>query len=89
MKEWLTAKKIEVLGPWQGNCPDLNPIENLWYILKREVAKHYPTSVEDLKQIIRQVWCREITQEYTKKLVNSMRKRLQEVMKNKGYNIEC
>ena len=88
VKEWLTAKKIEVLGPWPGNSPDLNPIDNLWYILKREVAKHHPTSLEDLKQIIRQVWCREITQEFSKKLVNSMPKRLQEVIKNNGYHIK-
>uniref|UniRef100_A0A8C7K991 Tc1-like transposase DDE domain-containing protein n=1 Tax=Oncorhynchus kisutch TaxID=8019 RepID=A0A8C7K991_ONCKI len=27
--KWLREQNINILGPWPGNSPDLNPIENL------------------------------------------------------------
>ena len=35
VKDYLTAERIKVLD-WLGNSPDLNPIENLWSILKNK-----------------------------------------------------
>uniref|UniRef100_A0A4W5JVL6 small monomeric GTPase n=1 Tax=Hucho hucho TaxID=62062 RepID=A0A4W5JVL6_9TELE len=29
--KWLGEQNIDILGPWPGNSPDLNPIENLCY----------------------------------------------------------
>lgn len=28
ISKWLWEQSIKILGPWPGNCPDLNPIEN-------------------------------------------------------------
>jgi len=33
-KQWQTQNDIELLGPWRGNFPDLNPVENSWSLLK-------------------------------------------------------
>jgi len=67
-----------------GNSPDLNPIENLWVILKRKVAARNPTSASDLKEAIKHVWCDEITQELCQKLVHSMPDRISAVLRNRG-----
>ncbi|GFU94223.1 transposable element Tc1 transposase [Trichonephila clavipes] len=65
--------------------PDLNVLENLWSQLKKSVHKHTITSKEDLKNVLKEEWTK-ITVETTKKLVESMPKRLQAVIKAKGFS---
>ena len=84
VKKWLGEAGIEILGPWPGNFPDLNPIESCWVLLKQKVAAHNPTSLSDLKQAIKQVWMNEISVNYCKKLCLSMPERIDGVLKNRG-----
>ena len=81
---WLRQQRIEILGPWPGNSPDLNPIENCWKILKDKVAKLHPTSSDDLRQKVMEVWTQEINPEFCLKLVSSMPTRIKAVLKAKG-----
>ena len=43
VKKFLGEKNIRRLD-WPGNSPDLNPIENLWMLLKNKVSEKQPTS---------------------------------------------
>lgn len=86
-KKWFLENEISVLE-WPSNSPDLNVIENVWEIMKRKIAQRNPKSEADLLHIIKTVWVTEITEEYCKKLVESMPRRLEKVLKNKGYPIK-
>ena len=67
----LGEQNIDILGPWPGNSPDLNPIENLRSILKRQVDKQKPTYSDKLQALIMQEWAA-ISQDVAQKLIDSM-----------------
>lgn len=64
--------------------PDLNPIEHLWDSLERKIRQRTITSKSMLKDVLQEEWAK-ITSTETSKLVDSMPKRLAEVLKRKGY----
>ena len=51
--KWLGEQNIDILGPWLGN---INPIENLWSILKGRVDKQKPTNSDKIQALIMQEW---------------------------------
>ena len=76
---------VDILGPWPGNSPDLNSIENLWSILKRLVDKQNPTNSDKLQALIMQEWAA-ISQDVVQKLIDSMPGQIAEVLKKKGQH---
>lgn len=83
VKEYFERKKIKVLD-WPSQSPDLNPIENLWHQLKILIAKEKIEKVSELPAAMRKCW-EMITPDYCNKLVESMPRRMDELVRNKGY----
>ncbi len=50
-KSWFNDHGVTVLD-WPANSPDLNPIENLWGIVKRKMRDTRPNNADDLKAVI-------------------------------------
>ena len=61
----------------------VNPIENLWSILKRQVDKQKPTNSDKLQALIMQEWAA-ISQDVAQKLIDSMPGQI--VEKKKGQH---
>lgn len=68
---------------WPSQSPDLNPIEHLWGVLKRRIGGCRAKNKEELWSIIQNAW-HSITPETCAKLVHSMGRRCEAVIKNKG-----
>ena len=66
---FLKKNETSVLD-WPRQSPDLNPIENLWTIMKDKMACKQPSCAENLRQGIKEVWVTEITQENYESLVS-------------------
>jgi transposase len=80
---FLKQNNISVMD-WPGNSPDLNPIENLWSILKAKLKKnHQITSLPLLIQAIKQEWIA-MPRAMMMNLAHSMPKRIKLCMANGG-----
>ena len=55
--------------------PDLNPIQHLWGILKRQGEHHSPSSIQALKEVVLEEW-KKIDVAICRQLVRSMPRRL-------------
>ena len=80
---WLNEKEVELLK-WPPFSPDLNPIEHMWDEVERRMKKEKPKNETELKQSLLRVW-RGIGTDVTKKLVDSVPNRLNEVIRMNGY----
>ena len=63
VKKFLGEKNIRQLE-WPGNSPDLNPIENLWMLLKNKKSERQPTNAKSFVTAIKEIWTKEISTEY-------------------------
>ena len=83
-KKWKSDNNIKSL-PWPAQSPDLNPIENLWDELERQVRNHkpLPKNPNDLWEILQEEWLKLDINKY-KNLVDSMPRRIEAVIINKG-----
>lgn len=81
-KDWLQEHDINCIE-WPAQSPDLNPIENVWAILKTAVEARSPSNIDELLQVLKKEW-EKIDGKVLMNLVNSMPSRINAVLKAKG-----
>ena len=82
-KTWFDAHGITVLD-WPANSPDLNPIENLWGIIKRKMRDTRPKTKDQLITSVKGIWA-SITPSQCHRLIASMPRRIEAVIKANGF----
>jgi len=82
---------------WPPYSPDLNPIEHVWRHLKELIYEHYPEirALTDDNEIIKErmvealqdAWAH-LNDEFLEKLIESMPRRIEAVLKTEGWYIK-
>ena len=84
MRDFLRGKGVKFCQ-WPPQSPDLSPIENLWNRIKNIIAgrRHRVKNVSMMEVALQEIWP-EIEGERLEKLNESMLRRLDACIKNKG-----
>lgn len=82
IKEYWQDNNIAVLD-WPSQSPDLNPIENLWSILDRNLKDRRPSNETELFEELKKGW-EALPESQLMALVDSMPRRIERVIENQG-----
>lgn len=83
----MEEKRVRVLEDWPARSPDLNPLENLWGILARQVSDCGPTDVKELVKFVKKCWA-EYPQAEIDKFVMSFQQRVVQCVANEGRRVK-
>lgn len=92
LRTWAQDHGIEVVD-WPAYSPDLNPIENLWKMLKEGIYERFPllatapknaNSLQWLCEAAIEVW-EDLKEELIDRLIESMPRRLEAVIAHDGW----
>ena len=81
---WLNDCGVSFIKDWPGNSPDLNPIENLWHIIKQHLQGEDVSTLPKLETAIHDTWIN-IPSTHLHNLAASLPRRLKAVLKRKGH----
>ncbi|KAG0973798.1 hypothetical protein G6F29_012625 [Rhizopus arrhizus] len=86
VKEYLEQQSYNILE-WPAQSPDLNPIENMWSLLKRRLNDYEtaPKGMDELYGLVTKVWYDLMKPEECQKVIETMPKRIMQCIKNKGH----
>lgn len=83
VQKYLASKKIELLLDWPAYSPDLNPIEQVWSVLKLRTAQRHPQDLDELLVAIKAAW-ESISQKEINKFCASFSTKLKRCVENGG-----
>ncbi|KAG1157973.1 hypothetical protein G6F36_014198 [Rhizopus arrhizus] len=85
IKEYFQKQSYTVLQ-WPAQSPDLNPIENMWSLLKRRLNDYEtaPKGMNELYERVTKVWYDHMKPEECQKVIESMPQRIHKCIQNKG-----
>ena len=72
---------------WPAHSPDLNPIENVWRLLKYRIGKRFPKSEDKVRQFLLEEW-EKLELDDFKKYIESMPERYKAVIAANGGHIK-
>ncbi|PQE23742.1 Transposable element Tc1 protein [Rutstroemia sp. NJR-2017a WRK4] len=78
---------INTILDWPGNSPDLNPIENVWRILKQRLRNRNPYgswTLQELKEALIDIWNNKIIVQDFNKFIDSIPERICKVLARRG-----
>lgn len=81
-KNWFENNNIN-LFKWPATSPDLNPIENVWDHIDKQLRRIKPSNVIQLQDMIEDIWDK-FTCMKCQKLVDSMPSRIKQYIKSRG-----
>lgn len=84
-KRWLQNHSIIDVINWPAKAADLNPIENLWARMAADCNFHQAGTTDDIWNTIQQQWNSFRESNYCEILVNSLPRRLEDVIANGGF----
>ena len=76
--------KVKEILDWPPNSPDLNPIENVWGIIKGELQKENISKRSILIDRIKEIYGKNIPYKYIEKIVETFVTRLQRCIDLEG-----
>ena len=89
-KKWLVDEHLSVIDGWPPYSPDLNPIENLWAIIKRSLDSRLAEDLKNDEETLNHIWSEvenalaRIDKSVFKNLVESFPRRLAACVRLKG-----
>lgn len=83
---WREKNHIDRIA-WPSNSPDMNPIENVWNILKNRIGELGVSNLTELEKHIKIEWSN-LPQNLAETLVSSMPNRMKQVIERKGDSID-
>lgn len=85
VKDYLKGQFYKTIE-WPAQSPDLNPIENMWSLLKWRLNDYEsaPKGMEELNERVTDVWYNQMTSKDCQNVINSMPRRIEACIKARG-----